>query len=113
MIRWKTAIAAFFSLSIAGPAAALADDVPTFALSIQDHKFAPASLRIPKDTKVKLVVANRDPTPEEFESYEFNREKIIPGGSEGTVYIGPLDAGTYRFFGDFHQDTAQGTIVAQ
>ena len=26
---------------------------------------------------------------------------------------GPLEPGEYRFFGDFHQDTAKGVLVAK
>jgi plastocyanin len=91
----------------------LADEVPVIALAIQDHKFTPELVKIPAKTKVKLLVANKDAAAEEFESYELNREKLIPPGTEGVVFIGPLNPGTYRFFGDFHQNTAQGQIVVQ
>lgn len=96
----------FFSLAV------FAEEMPVFELHIKDHQFSPAELQIPAGTKVKLLVKNKDATPEEFESYELNREKIIPGNSEATVYIGPLDPGTYGFFGEFHMDTAQGKIIA-
>lgn len=92
------------------PAALAADE---FALVIQDHQFQPAELQIPAGKKVRLVIENRDPTPEEFESYELNREKIIAGNSKATVFIGPLDAGRYPFFGDFNQKTAKGVIIAK
>jgi hypothetical protein len=81
-----------------------------FALEIRDHLFYPAELVIPAGTKVKLVVANRDPTPEEFESYELNREKVILGGTQAVIFIGPLEPGTYPFFGEFNPKTAQGTV---
>jgi len=29
------------------------------------------------------------------------------------VILGPLDAGRYPFFGDFHQETAQGVVVVK
>ena len=86
-------------------------EAPVFELHIKDHQFSPAELQIPAGTKVKLLVKNMDATPEEFESYELNREKVIPGNSESTVYIGPLEPGTYGFFGEFHMDTAQGKII--
>ncbi len=90
-----------------------ADDTPTFEIIIKDHKFAPATLEIPANKKVKLIVKNQDPTPEEFESYELNREKVIPGNSQAIIFIGPLEPGTYPFFGEFNQKTAQGKIVAK
>jgi hypothetical protein len=92
------------------PVALAADE---FALVIQNHQFQPAELQIPAGQKVRLVIENRDPTPEEFESYELNREKIIAGNSKATVFIGPLDAGRYPFFGDFNQKTAKGIIIAK
>ncbi|HJU24803.1 MAG TPA: cupredoxin domain-containing protein [Casimicrobiaceae bacterium] len=86
---------------------------PEFALTIRDHKFSPAELRIPAKTKVKLVVDNQDATPEEFDSHALNREKVIAGKSKATIFIGPLAPGRYSFMGEFHADTAQGVVVAQ
>ena len=85
-------------------------EVPMFELEIRDHLFYPSELVIPADTKVKLVVANRDATPEEFESYELNREKVIMGGTQAVIFLGPLEPGTYPFFGEFNPKTAQGTV---
>jgi plastocyanin len=93
------------------PAAVAGDDA--YTLTIKDHRFDPAELKVPAGQKIKLTVQNLDSTPEEFESYELNREKIIPGGKSTSVYIGPLEAGRYPFFGEFHQDTAQGVLIAE
>ena len=84
-----------------------------FEIVIKDHRFIPETLTVPVDTRIKLKVINSDPTAEEFESYELNREKIIPGNSTGIVFIGPLEAGEYGYFGEFNEATAQGKIVAQ
>ena len=70
-------------------------------------------MTVPAGQKIKLLVENQDPTPEEFESNELNREKIVVGKGTITVFLGPLDAGRYPFFGDFHQETAQGVLVAR
>lgn len=85
-------------------------EVPTFTIEIRDHLFFPSQLTIPADTKVKLIVINRDATPEEFESYELNREKIIMGGAKAIIFVGPLVPGEYPFFGEFNPKTAQGMI---
>ena len=82
-------------------------------LAIRDHKFDPAELTVPAGTKIKLLVENQDATPEEFESNELKREKIVVGKGTITVYLGPLDAGRYPFFGDFHQETAQGVLIVK
>ena len=94
------------------PGTALADE-PQFTLLIKDHKFIPAELQVPAGAKVRLVVRNDDATPEEFESAELHREKVVAPGQQIIVIVGPLDAGTYGFFGDFHKDTAQGKLIAK
>ena len=90
-----------------------ADDAPTFEIVIKNHKFEPLTLEVPANKKVKLIVKNQDPTPEEFESYELNREKVIAGNSQAVIFIGPLEPGTYPYFGEFNMATAQGKIVAK
>ena len=87
--------------------------IPVIEITIKDHLFYPAELLVPADTKIKLLIYNNDPTPEEFESYELNREKIITGNSRAVVFIGPLKPGTYPFFGEFYPKTAQGKILVQ
>ena len=82
-------------------------------LAIRDHKFDPPELTVPAGTKIRLVIENQDATPEEFESNELNREKVVVGKGTITVILGPLDAGRYPFFGDFHQETAQGVLIAK
>ena len=84
-----------------------------FTIVIQDHRFQAAELMVPAGEKIKLVVENRDPTPEEFESHALNREKVIAGKSSATIWIGPLAPGRYSFYGEFNEKTAQGTIVAK
>jgi len=109
------AAALLFSLTAALPAAAplSADDELTFEISIKDHKFDPESLKFPAGKRVKLIVKNLDPTPEEFESNDIGFEKIIAGNSQATFRIKPLEPGTYIFFGEFHMDTALGHIVVE
>jgi cupredoxin-like protein len=112
MIARIGVISLIFLFSLAFGWCARADE-PKFALTIKDHRFLPAELQVPAGVKVKLMIKNEDPTPEEFESHELHREKVVPPGQEITVFVGPLDAGTYPFFGDFHQDTAQGKLIAK
>ena len=98
-------------LLVAGTAAA-ADD-GELLLTLRDHRFIPAEVQVPANKKVRLVVENRDPTPEEFDSHALNREKVIPGNSKATIFIGPLAPGRYPFMGEFNAATAQGAIVAR
>jgi hypothetical protein len=82
-------------------------------LRIRDHLFFPSTLIIPANQKVKIRVINEDPTPEEFESFELNREKVIAAHSQTVIFIGPLEVGEYPFFGEFYPKTAQGVVVAK
>ncbi|TGD75138.1 cupredoxin domain-containing protein [Mangrovimicrobium sediminis] len=101
------------SLLLGVLAAAASAGPPVYELEIHNHLFLPDEIRIPAATKIKLVVYNRDPTPEEFESYELNREKVIMGGRKATLFIGPLQPGIYPFFGEFNPRTAQGRVVVE
>jgi hypothetical protein len=92
---------------------AAAQEEPTFTLTIKDHKFDPTDVEVPAGVKIKLIVKNADPTPEEFESIELRREKVIPGGQEGIVFVGPLKPGRYEFFGDFNPKSARGHLIAK
>ena len=102
--------AAALALTLSPLLALAAEEI---TITIKDHKFTPSEVRIPAGQKVKLVIDNQDATPEEFESPELNREKIIPGKSKGSVYVGPLKSGKYPFFGEFNQATARGTIIVE
>ena len=105
-LRLITAFA-LAQLVFAGPAFAA---TPVIELEIRDHLFFPPEIVIPANTKVKLLVKNLDPTPEEFESFELNREKVISGNSQTVIFIGPLPPGEYPFFGEFYPKTAQGKV---
>lgn len=93
--------------------AAASAETPTYSLTIKDHQFQPGEIEVPAGTKIKLLVTNADPTAEEFESDALRREKVIAAGTEGTIYVGPLEPGTYEFYGDFNPKTARGRLVAK
>lgn len=110
-MRRLFASAAFATaIAIAPLAAQAADD---FTLTIKDHKFSPAELTVPANKRVTITVVNADATPEEFESDELKVEKIIAGNSKAIVRVGPLKPGRYGFFGEFHEDTAKGAVIAE
>jgi hypothetical protein len=89
-----------------------ADDL-SFELSLKDHTFMPSQLMIPAGKPVKLIIKNLDTTPAEFESEDFRAEKIIPGGGEVSLRVGPLKPGTYGFFDEFHEDETKGMLVVK
>lgn len=97
---------------VLAPSLACAAD-PEFSLVIREHRFEPSELKIPAGKKVKLIVDNQDASAEEFESHALNREKVIPGKSKATIFIGPLKQGRYPFVGEFNEKTAKGVIIAE
>lgn len=94
-------------------ATASASDEMEIEISIKDHKFEPAALKLPTGKRVKISVKNLDPSAEEFESKDLGFEKVIAGNSDATIRLKPLEAGTYVFYGEYHMDTALGHIVAE
>jgi len=100
------------SLVLALPMSAYAQ-LPHFSLSIKNHRFEPSEITVPAGERFRLVIDNQDPTPEEFESRSLRVEKVIPGGSKGSVTVGPLKPGAYQFVGEFHESSAKGTLHAK
>ena len=84
-----------------------------YKVTIKDHKFTPTELKVPANKRVEITVINDDATPEEFESKEMKVEKVIPGKSKGVVRVGPLKPGRYPFYGEFHEATAKGVVIAE
>lgn len=90
-----------------------ADEDITINIAIKNHKFEPSDVKVPAGKAVKLIVKNMDDDVEEFESHPLKFEKIIAAGESATIRLQPLSKGTYKFFGEYHEDTAQGQVVAE
>ncbi|HEY6898482.1 MAG TPA: cupredoxin domain-containing protein [Rhodocyclaceae bacterium] len=90
-----------------------AAELPTFRLSIKAGRFQPETVEVPANTKFRLLIKNEGPGPEEFESTELIKEKVLAEGVESFLIFQPLKPGSYAFFGEFHPDTAKGHIVAK
>lgn len=111
----RALLAAFLTMIAIAPglvAPARAQDA-TFTLTIANNRFDQAELAVPANKKFVLVVKNTDKTPEEFESNDLRVEKVIPPGKQIRLTLGPLEPGRYRYFGDYHEDTANGFLVAK
>lgn len=111
LFRILVACAGLSAAFLLGAGTARAEESRTIV--IKDHRMNPAEVQVPAGQKIKLLIDNQDPTPEEFESHSLNREKVIPGNSRATIYVGPLKPGSYEFFGEFHEATARGRIIAR
>lgn len=115
-MRKNALVAALSAIAVLGSAGGIPTAVaaePEIRLVIENHRFVPPEVTAPAGVKLKLVVENRDSTPEEFESYSLNREKIVAAGGRIVVWVGPLKPGRYEFFGEFNAKTARGWLVVQ
>ena len=70
-------------------------------------------MHVPAGKRILLTVINADLLSEEFDSAALKVEKVIAGGSQGTVRIAPLNPGTYEFVGEYHEETAKGRVIAE
>jgi plastocyanin len=100
-------------LAGASAAHAQAPAPPELPLTIEQHKFTPEEIKVKAGQPFVLVITNKDATPEEFESKELRVEKVIPANKSLKLRMPALKPGTYKFFGEYHEATAQGRIVAE
>jgi plastocyanin len=94
-----------------GPAAAA--ELLTLKLTARDGRFFPETIEVPAGTRFKIVITNEGPGPEEFESDNPRREKVLGAGSTSFLVFPALKPGVYPFYGEFHPETAKGRIVAR
>ena len=92
---------------------ALAADEVEVTISIKDHKFDPAEVKVPAGKPIKITVKNLDATAEEFESKPLKVEKVISGNSSAVIRLKAQSKGSYKFFGEYHEKTAQGVLIAE
>ena len=109
LLEWSclAALAALLTLPVIE---AYAADAVKLAITIKDQKFDPAELHAPAGQAIEIQVRNLNPIVSEFESSALHFEKIIPSGSQGVVFVRPLQSGRYNFYDDFHHAT-QGYLV--
>jgi len=115
LIMGLLAVAGWIALLADAIPAARADDTPfEVRITIRDHRFEPAIIEVPPDRPLKLIVTNADSTPEEFESVGLKIERVIPPGKTAEFTVKPLRPNrNYKFFGEFHPETAQGQVVVK
>ncbi len=101
----------FLILAVCMLAAGVAQASDT-TITLKDDGFSPANLVIAADKKVEITVKNATAKSMEFESDDLDREKVIPAGKDAKITVGPLKAGSYSYFNEFHEDS-KGTITAK
>jgi heme/copper-type cytochrome/quinol oxidase subunit 2 len=109
-LRISASVFAAALLALTGTCAPRAEDAITLSLTLKNHQFEPAEVHAPPGKPIAIRVKNLNDIVSEFESSELHFEKIVPAGSEITVYVHPLQPGRYNFYDDFHRAT-QGYLV--
>lgn len=89
------------------------DKVPHYNITLENHKFSPSVIEVPANTKFRLIIKNKDKTAAEFESHDLKKERIIKGGKKSQITIKGQKPGTYKFFDEFHEKTAQGKVIVK
>ncbi len=97
----------------AGPRMAAAEDLLTLKLTAKNGRFYPETIEVPSGARFKIVITNEGPGPEEFESENPRREKVLAAGATSFLVFPALRPGVYPFFGEFHPETAKGRIVVK
>jgi hypothetical protein len=110
-LRYAAILAAALFVLPIGNQAFAADT--SYALTLKDHKFSPAELTIPANTKVKISLKNLDKETAEFISDDFKGGKLVPGGKEASFFIGPLKAGVYEFHDEYHEAQSKTRLTVK
>lgn len=112
-MKFKATIILSAALAALNATSVLADEQSIYELTIKDHRFDPAEIKVPAGTPIVLHIKNLDADAEEFDSDDLKTEKVVAGKGEGTIHIKPLKAGTYKFEGEYHEDTAKGVLIVE
>ena len=83
----------------------------SIALAVAEHGFAPPEIEAAAGERLRLEVTNQTAVAIEFESFELNRERVVPPGQTVAVYVSGLSPGRYEFFDDFHQERRGALVV--
>jgi hypothetical protein len=111
LIMFLAVVAVVAAISLTGAAWA-ADPMPEIPLTVEQHQFRPADVKVKAGVPFFIVITNKDAAPIEFESKELRVEKVVSAGATVKVRMRALKPGSYPFIDDFHHETT-GRIVAE
>ncbi len=97
----------------AGPRMSAAEELLTLKLTAKNGRFYPETIEVPSGARFKIVIINEGRGPEEFESENPRREKVLAAVATSFLVFPALKPGVYPFFGEFHPETTKGRIVVK
>lgn len=97
----------------AGSGFAGAEELLTLKLTAKGGRFYPETIEVPAGARFKIIITNEGPGPEEFESDNPRREKVLGAGATSFLVFPALKPGVYPFYGEFHPETAKGRIIVK
>jgi hypothetical protein len=106
-------VSAFALLGLASAHLASAEDLATYMITLQNHRFTPAEIHVPTGKPFFVVVTNANGADDEFEMLFPALEKTILPGQQGKVRIRPLAKGRFPFFGDADPDNERGAFISE
>jgi plastocyanin len=109
----RLVLATLAVLPLAFAATAQAADPAALQLTLRNNRFEPPELKAPAGVPIEITLKNEDRTAEEFESKDLKVEKVVAGGKSIVIKLRALTPGRYKFFGEFHESTAQGVLVVE
>ncbi len=110
----KFAVAAVFALTVGAFAApALADEVATYVLTLENDAFSPADLKIPADKPFVLKVVNKEKAGVEIEAKDLKIEKIVAAGDESIAHVKAQKPGRYLLVNEYKEDTVKTFVVVE
>jgi len=112
LVKLAVTSSLLFSASVFAASVPVPNDEPV-KLVIENHGFTPSTFTVPAGKRFRIQLTSHDDSVDEFESYDMKFEKIVVPGDTITVFAGPMHPGTYTFFDDYHPDQAKGTVVVE
>jgi len=97
-------------LGVSGAVSAAEEPI---TLTLKNHRFAPATIKVKANQPNQILFVNNDETAEEFDSSSLKVEKVVGGHSQGKIRLRALAPGKYPFMGEYHAETAQGVVIAE
>lgn len=85
----------------------------TVSLTLKDHAFTPAEVKVKAGEGFTLAVHNGESAAAEIESKRLHIEKVVTAGQDITVDVKPQKAGKYLIVDEYHEDVAKAYIIVE